>query len=249
MSDDDKTNPKDRVGRLKPPLHPIPPSSLVHLGAAMANGVDKYGLMNWRDKRVLASVYYDAAFRHMLSWWDGEENSRDTRPPVHHLAHVMACCSILLDAWETGNLIDDRPIKGVVADMIDNMQLAKLSETASTLNAWKGEEPKPAPAKPDPYAPKLPDDWTSEACMPGPDAPRPQRGLKMICGELFFEGKSLGLVRDNLLPSELDRLIELVDAIEGHPHPGQSLAEARAELAKAEQQMDELTATMAREGL
>jgi hypothetical protein len=37
---------------------------------------------------------------------------------VHHLGHAMACCAILLDARETGNLADNRPTPGAAGDMI-----------------------------------------------------------------------------------------------------------------------------------
>lgn len=73
----------------------------------MEDGADKYGLTNWREHQVSASVYYNAAFRHLAAWWDGEENAVDSG--VHHLGHVMACCAIILDAQYTNQLNDDRP--------------------------------------------------------------------------------------------------------------------------------------------
>lgn len=100
-------NPKTLIGIRKPSFHAIPPSALIHLGAAMADGKRKYGLTNWRENDVSASVYYDAALRHIHAWWDGERVAPDSR--VHHLGHVMACCAIVLDAEVGNNLIDDRP--------------------------------------------------------------------------------------------------------------------------------------------
>jgi len=114
--DNDTANPKDRLGIAKPGFHYIPPAALVYLGRAMVDGKRKYGLMNWRQKEVLASVYYDAALRHKLSWWDGEDVAADSL--VHHLAHDMACNAILIDAIETGKLIDDRPAAGNVSELI-----------------------------------------------------------------------------------------------------------------------------------
>lgn len=110
------TNPKDRLGLAKPGFTAIPPSALLFLGQAMQNGREKYGLMNWRDKEVLASVYVDAGLRHRLSWWDGEDEARDSL--IHHLAHSMACDAILLDAIATGKLVDDRPARGTFAELI-----------------------------------------------------------------------------------------------------------------------------------
>ena len=103
-------NPKTQIGVTKPPLSSIPPVGLMHLGQAMENGRQKYGRMNWREKKVTSSIYYDAAMRHLLAWWDGEERAQDSG--VHHLGHAMACLAILLDAKSVSMLNDDRPKKG-----------------------------------------------------------------------------------------------------------------------------------------
>lgn len=113
----DSTNPKDRLGIAKPSFTAIPGSALIHLGQAMENGRQKYGLYNWREKEVRADVYVNAAMRHLWSWWDGEERAKDSS--VQHLGHVMACCAILLDAIETGKLVDDRGTPGGFSDLID----------------------------------------------------------------------------------------------------------------------------------
>jgi hypothetical protein len=114
-------NPKSAVARLKPGIHAVPFSALLHLGAAMADGKRKYGLTNWRGNEVAASVYVDAVFRHLAAWWDArEEVAPDSL--VHHLGHVMACCSIILDAQATGNLIDDRPaVAGKFSTVVDEI--------------------------------------------------------------------------------------------------------------------------------
>lgn len=111
------TNPKSRVGITKPSMNAIPAAALLHLGAAMDDGKKKYGLFNWREHSVACSVYEDAIWRHLLAWRDGEDVARDSGR--HHLAHVMACCAILLDAKETNNLIDDRGPAGEAAELID----------------------------------------------------------------------------------------------------------------------------------
>lgn len=112
-------NPKTVFGLAKPGFAAIPPVALIHLGAAMQNGREKYGLMNWREKNVSASVYRDAMERHLLAWWDGEQVAPDSG--VHHLGHVMACCAILLDAEAQGALNDDRPIPGKFAELVAAM--------------------------------------------------------------------------------------------------------------------------------
>lgn len=115
-------NPKTVVGMQKPRLSLIPPAALIHAARAMENGADKYGPYNWRDNKVSSMIYVDAAMRHLLSWVDGEEVAQDSG--VHHLAHAIACCAIILDAHESGNLVDNRPTKGVAADLI-----ARLTKT------------------------------------------------------------------------------------------------------------------------
>ena len=104
------SNPKDAIGLTKPSIHCVPPVSIYTQAAAMTDGVSKYGLMNWRENDVLASVYYNAAQRHLMSWFEGEQVASDSG--VHHLGHALACLGIILDAEHGGNLIDDRPIAG-----------------------------------------------------------------------------------------------------------------------------------------
>lgn len=131
------TNPKTRFGMSKPGIYAIPPVALLHCGAGMNDGCVKYGLTNWREHEVSASVYYNAAFRHMAAWWDGERVASDSG--VHHLGHVMACCAILLDAEHMGKLNDDRPaIPGpfsrVVAEMTTPMREVVAFEETDDIN-------------------------------------------------------------------------------------------------------------------
>jgi hypothetical protein len=100
------SNPKTVFGIAKPSLAAVPPVAAFYLGQALADGAAKYGRFNWRAKPVTASIYYDAALRHVMAWHDGEDCAADSG--VHHLAHAMANFAILLDAMETGTLIDDR---------------------------------------------------------------------------------------------------------------------------------------------
>ncbi len=114
------SNPKTRFGMAKPGIADIPPLAILHLGLAMTDGERKYGRTNWREHAVTASVYYNAAFRHLAAWWDGEEVAPDSL--VAHLGHVMACCSILLDAMASGKLIDDRPgVPGKFGDEVKRL--------------------------------------------------------------------------------------------------------------------------------
>lgn len=114
-------NPKDRIGARKPPLHLIPPAAEVLESVVMALGAKKYGEFNWRAAHVKASVYVAAARRHLLQWFDGQDD--DAESGVSHLAHARACLGILLDARATGNLVDDRPSPGASARLIEQLTL------------------------------------------------------------------------------------------------------------------------------
>lgn len=94
----------------KPQVSGVPPIAIMALGAAMQNGVDKYGRFNWRGTGVTSSVFYDAMMRHLVSWHSGEQYADDSK--VHHLAHLMAGCAILLDAELHKCLNDDRDLTG-----------------------------------------------------------------------------------------------------------------------------------------
>lgn len=118
---DDPANPKDRMGALKlPSLSTIPSSLLLSLGGVMRLGAAKYGRFNWRKKPVKATVYADAAMRHLMSWMDGEDT--DPESGESHLGHVAACMGIVLDAKARGVLVDDRDVHestlGTAAEII-----------------------------------------------------------------------------------------------------------------------------------
>ena len=110
------TNPKDALGMKKPDLSVVPPAGVLHLASAMMDGANKYGPFNWRGNAVLSRIYVAAAMRHLMQYLDGEDV--DPTSGVHHLGHAMACCAIVLDARETGNLADNRPVPGAAGDMI-----------------------------------------------------------------------------------------------------------------------------------
>lgn len=109
-------NPKDLFGARKVSLSKLPAVAVAHAAHAMMDGAGKYGAYNWRDKAVIASVYVDAAKRHVDNWFEGQRVAGDSE--VHHLGHAIACMAILLDAEATGNLIDDRPEGNEVADRV-----------------------------------------------------------------------------------------------------------------------------------
>jgi hypothetical protein len=116
-------NPKTLFGVKKPPLTLIPSVALIDLADAMALGASKYGAYNWREKGVSASVYLDAAERHLRAFLDGE--NCDPESGASHLGHVMACCAILLDAKACGLLNDNRPTPGKFAELVREYAAAR----------------------------------------------------------------------------------------------------------------------------
>lgn len=101
-------DPKKKAGDLKAPLHLLPTVALRETAYVLEGGADKYGVYNWRESEgVKATTYTAAIMRHLLQFTDGEDV--DAESGRSHLAHIMATCSILLDAEQAGKLIDDRP--------------------------------------------------------------------------------------------------------------------------------------------
>lgn len=100
------TNPKDAISTSKLPLSLVPATAIAYASIAHLNGALKYGAWNWRVAGVRASIYLDAAQRHITRWQNGEEFDEEG---VAHLASALACLNILIDARECGKLTDDRP--------------------------------------------------------------------------------------------------------------------------------------------
>jgi hypothetical protein len=82
---------------------------LAEVGVAMMEGARKYGKHNYRIKGVRASVYFDALFRHMAKWWEGEDIDADSG--LSHVTKAIATLFVLRDAMIQGMLNDDRPPK------------------------------------------------------------------------------------------------------------------------------------------
>ena len=110
-------NPKTQFGLAKVPMHLVPPVAIAHLARAFENGAGKYGPFNWREKTISSTVYYGAAMRHLMAWYDGEDLAPDSG--VHHLAHAMACLAMVLDGQSIGKLNDNRPPKGGLPEMLE----------------------------------------------------------------------------------------------------------------------------------
>jgi len=133
------TNPKDAVGIRKAPMSTVSAPFLVGVGTAMMEGAVKYGRHNYRVAGVRSSVYYDAAMRHLMSWWEGEDIDPDSGLP--HIIKAAACLAVLYDSLAYGNLNDDRPpphktgwlapFNKVAGDLLDKFPEPKAAYTAA----------------------------------------------------------------------------------------------------------------------
>lgn len=102
-----ESNPKDAVGITKAPLSTIPTPVLYEVGLAMMEGALKYRRHNYREAGVRASVYYDAAQRHLNSWWENEDI--DPASGISHISKAIAGLMVLRDAMMNDKFTDDRP--------------------------------------------------------------------------------------------------------------------------------------------
>jgi hypothetical protein len=127
------SNPKDMIGSNKLPLHLWPTTATAMGCLGLLDGELKYGRSNFREIGVRASIYYDAARRHLDAWFEGEDNAPDNGIP--HLAHALACIAIIIDAEAAGKLNDDRMVRGGYRGLVE--QLTPLVAHLKTLHAGK----------------------------------------------------------------------------------------------------------------
>jgi hypothetical protein len=120
VTDSKPTNPKDVIGSGKLPLELVPDTAVAYMALSFLEGALKYGRFNWRVAGVRSSIYAAAMRRHQKKWWNGEDC--DPKTKVHHLASVMACCAIVLDAELVGKLTDDRPPRADMDRLIDSLE-------------------------------------------------------------------------------------------------------------------------------
>jgi hypothetical protein len=121
------SNPKDSLGILKHPLSTVSMPVIAELGVGMLEGSMKYGRHNYRAVGVRASVYFDATFRHLAAWWEGQDI--DPLSGINHVGKAIASLFVLRDSMIRGNWVDDRP-PAVDADIWDD-----LNERVKKLNA------------------------------------------------------------------------------------------------------------------
>jgi GNAT superfamily N-acetyltransferase len=102
----------------KVPLSLVPAVAIIHEARAFADGTAKHGgAYNWRTTPVSLMNLISKVQRHMSALQDGQDCAPDSG--IHHAGHARADLAILLDALETGNLVDDRPIRGKAAELLE----------------------------------------------------------------------------------------------------------------------------------
>lgn len=107
-----QSNPKDTVGCNKVSMSFVPATVMAETALGMMEGGLKYGRHNYRAVGVRASIYYDATLRHLMAWWEGEDNDPD--PNSANISHITkAICSLVVmrDAMLCDKFFDDRPPK------------------------------------------------------------------------------------------------------------------------------------------
>lgn len=108
MSDSKDTNPKQLIGSSKLPMHLWPTTATAMGCLGMLEGL-KYGRSNFRDSGIKASIYYDAARRHLDAWFEGEDMSKEGVP---HLSNALSCLAIIVDSMAMNTFVDDRMHNG-----------------------------------------------------------------------------------------------------------------------------------------
>lgn len=124
LASEKPTNPKDAIGIRKAPMSALPMNVIAEMGAGLLEGAAKYGRHNYRGVGVRASVYFDATMRHLIAWWEGEDEDLDTADldaegnPIpgtgmSHVAKALCSLAVLRDAQMQGKCTDDRPPRSV----------------------------------------------------------------------------------------------------------------------------------------
>lgn len=123
-------NPKDLFGVKKVPSYSVvPATSMIYEALGMWDGAGKYGPFNWRDHPVLASVYFDALDRHVKALVAGQWI--DPKSGMPHAGHAKACLGILIDAYESKNLIWNLPPMPEILVLLEQYDRSQ----GGTLNA------------------------------------------------------------------------------------------------------------------
>lgn len=79
----------------KPQYSLLPLKALEEITEVLTAGAIKYERDNWKYVPDAQNRYFDATFRHLISWRNGEQLDPETGK--NHLAHAMCCLMFILE--------------------------------------------------------------------------------------------------------------------------------------------------------
>lgn len=127
------SNPKEAMGSNKISFSVLPANVLGECALALTEGAMKYGRHNYRGVGVRASTYYDAALRHLMAWWEGEDI--DPESGLSHVTKAISGLMVVRDCMMADRLNDDRPPKSSENWMADlNKQVPIIRELYKDKN-------------------------------------------------------------------------------------------------------------------
>lgn len=85
----------------KPEFSLLPTGTLNPVLKVLGIGKKKYAKDNWQRVDNAKERYFNAAMRHITSWWEGEKTDPETGE--NHLAHALCCLLFLLWFDNKGN--------------------------------------------------------------------------------------------------------------------------------------------------
>lgn len=94
----------------------IAPEALWEVGEAAGYGYGKYNQYNYL-KGFDWSLAYNAAQRHLMQFWSGED--LDSESGLSHLAHAAWQCLAMLAFYQREIGTDDRPVASYIQSLID----------------------------------------------------------------------------------------------------------------------------------
>ncbi|HGW6341661.1 TPA: dATP/dGTP diphosphohydrolase domain-containing protein [Escherichia coli] len=136
-----ENNPKDAFGILKASLSWVSMPVVMEMAVGMAEGGYKYGGHNYRVCAPRASVYVDGAIRHIVEWWEGQDNDSDAQIEINNIAKAITSLCVLRDAMIQGNYIDDRPPpspKGWLKSLNEKMKVLAAKNPAPVARYLAG---------------------------------------------------------------------------------------------------------------
>lgn len=97
-----------RYNKGKAGVHQVPPDVVLDIAKVLDYGASKYSEFNWAKGNNL-SVPYACAMRHLLAFWNGEDNDKESG--LSHLAHVMTNIMMMSFYKKNFTQFDDRFFK------------------------------------------------------------------------------------------------------------------------------------------